>query len=113
MAHSNQIREFVLTDNGIDLLDVYRGSEGVLTGSARYAQEEKETAQRLLRQQEIERKRREIDRKRQQMEAAIADIKATYEAEKEELEKIIIEEEAQSKVIKDNREHLAALRKAD
>jgi len=39
MAHSNQIREFLLTDHGVELCDVYVGPEGVLTGSARLAQE--------------------------------------------------------------------------
>jgi circadian clock protein KaiC len=39
MAHSNQVREFLLTDKGIDLLDVYVGSEGVLTGSRRLEQQ--------------------------------------------------------------------------
>jgi circadian clock protein KaiC len=113
MAHSNQIREFVLTNHGIDLLDVYTGSEGVLTGSARYAQEEKEIAQSLLRQQEITRKQREIDRKRQQMEATISNIKTTFEAEKEELEKIITQEKAQLKIQNINKDHMAKLRKAD
>jgi circadian clock protein KaiC len=113
MAHSNQIREFLLTNNGITLLDVYTGPEGVLTGSARYAQEAKETAQRLMRQQETVRKRRELERKRQQMEAAIADLKATYEAEQEELEKMITQEEAQAKAQMDNREQFAILRQAD
>jgi len=112
-AHSNQIREFVLTDQGIDLLDVYTGSGGVLTGSARYAQGEKEKAQRLLRQQEIERKRREIDRKRQLMEAAIIDLKVTFEAAKDELEKIITQEEVQLGTQDKNREQLATVRKAD
>ena len=42
MAHSNQIREFLLTDQGIELADVYVGPQGVLTGSARQAQEAKE-----------------------------------------------------------------------
>ena len=41
MAHSNQIREFILTDHGIELLDVYVGPEGVLTGSSRLSQEAK------------------------------------------------------------------------
>src|SRR4029079_13496953 len=39
-AHSNQIREFLITSHGIDLQDVYLGPEGVLTGSMRLAQEE-------------------------------------------------------------------------
>ena len=104
-AHSNQIREFVLTDQGINLLDVYTGTEGVLTGSAGYAQVEKEKADRLLRQQEIEIKQREIDRKRQQMEAAIADLKAAFEAEKDKLEKNISREMAQLKTHNKNMEH--------
>ena len=53
MAHSNQIREFRLTNHGIELLDVYVGAEGVLTGSARLSQETKDDAEQLLRQQEI------------------------------------------------------------
>lgn len=113
MAHSNQIREFVLTDHGIDLLDVYTGTEGVLTGSARYAQEEKDTTQRLIRQQEIERKRREVERKRLQMEAAIAEIKATFEDESEELGRMIAQEEGHVSVQAKSKEQLALLRKAD
>ena len=44
MAHSNQIREFLLTDHGVELKDVYIGPEGVLTGSLRLAQEAREQA---------------------------------------------------------------------
>lgn len=113
MAHSNQIREFVLTDQGIELLDVYTGPEGVLTGSARYAQEEKELAQRLLREQEIERKRREIDRKHQQLTATIASLQANFESEKMELEKIIALEGAHLTALDSNKLHLAKLRNAD
>ena len=52
MAHSNQIREFVLTDRGIDLLDVRVGPEGVLIGSRRLAQEAREHAATAKRQQD-------------------------------------------------------------
>ncbi len=113
MAHSNQIREFIFTDHGIELLDVYTGSEGVLTGSARYAQLEKEKARKLLRQQEIDRKRREIDRKRRRMEAAIADLQVAFAAEKEELERIIAQEELELTIEDQNSKHLALMRKAD
>ncbi|MDF2930575.1 MAG: kaiC [Anaerospora sp.] len=113
MAHSNQIREFVLTDQGIELRDVYTGPEGVLTGSARYAQEEKELTQRLLREQEIERKRREIERKHQKMLTAIADLQADFESEKEELEKNIALEGAHLQSQDNNKLHLAKLRNAD
>lgn len=113
MAHSNQVREFILSDNGIELLDIYTGAEGGMVGSARYAQEEKEKAQRLLRQQEVERKRRELERKRQLMESAIANIQATFEAEKDELERNITQEEVQLIAQEENRKHLAVMRQID
>ena len=49
MAHSNQVREFVLSDKGIDLVDVYLGADRVLTGTARVAQEAQERAAAELR----------------------------------------------------------------
>ncbi|MGC7870891.1 circadian clock protein KaiC [Desulfosporosinus sp. SYSU MS00001] len=113
MAHSNQIREFVLTKNGIDLLDVYTGSEGVLTGSARYAQEAKEKAELVLRQEEILRKRRQITRKQQALETAIIDLKRNTESEIDELEKLIVQEERELTVKAQNKDDLAQHRKAD
>ena len=62
MAHSNQLREFLLTDHGIELEDVYIGLEGVLTGSSRLAQEAREKAAATARGEEIEAKRRELER---------------------------------------------------
>ncbi|MDD1665100.1 MAG: circadian clock protein KaiC, partial [Methanomicrobiales archaeon] len=64
MGHSNQVREFVLSDNGIQLLDVYIGSEGVLLGSARSEQEIKARAGKLAQEQEIARKRRDLELKK-------------------------------------------------
>ena len=60
MAHSNQMREFVLSDKGIRLVDVYLGSGQVLTGAARMAQEVKDRAQALANQQEEESRQREL-----------------------------------------------------
>jgi circadian clock protein KaiC len=62
MKHSNQIREFVITPEGIQLLDVYVGPEGVLTGSMRAAQEARESAEAIALQEEIAAKRREVER---------------------------------------------------
>ncbi|MCC6456004.1 MAG: circadian clock protein KaiC [Caldilineaceae bacterium] len=89
MAHSNQIREFQLTDRGIQLLDVYQGSEGVLTGTARLAQEAREQAEALVRWQEIERKQRELERKRQALDTQIDALRAEFRAEEEEMKTII------------------------
>jgi circadian clock protein KaiC len=71
MHHSNQIREFVITSNGIELLDVYVGSEGVLTGSMRMAQEAREKSAALVLEQEMRRRQRELDRRRGAIEAQI------------------------------------------
>ena len=83
MAHSNQMREYVLTDSGVDLLDVYTGASGVLTGSARLAQEATQEADVLRARQEIERKERELARKEEAVEARIAAIRAEFASEKE------------------------------
>src|SRR5580700_7002885 len=52
MGHSNQIREFLISDKGVDLVDAYIGPSGVLTGSARAAQNALEKAEALASQQE-------------------------------------------------------------
>jgi circadian clock protein KaiC len=110
MAHSNQIREFVFTDHGIELVDVYLGTEGVLTGTARAAQEAKETAAARLRQQDIERKQRNLERRNKALEAKIAALRAEFETEGEELEKEIIEQKQREGVLERDR---AVSRKAD
>ena len=97
MAHSNQIREFLLTDHGIALEDVYLGPSGVLTGSARLAQETKEKMAEAEAADELERKRREIERKRLLAEAQIAALRAGMDADEEELKKIAQQEKNREK----------------
>ncbi len=63
MAHSNQLREFRMGSDGIQLIPAYIGAGGVLTGSSRVAQEAKEKADALARQQEVERKQQHFARK--------------------------------------------------
>jgi circadian clock protein KaiC len=86
MAHSNQMREFIITDQGIDLVDVYLGPGGVFTGAARLQQEAQEKAAALAAQEELEHRRRVLDRKRQIMEAQVAALQAEISAEEEELQ---------------------------
>ncbi|MGZ8464592.1 MAG: circadian clock protein KaiC, partial [Candidatus Binatia bacterium] len=89
MPHSNQIREFTLTDHGAQLREVYAGVAGVLAGTARVAQEAREQAEALAQQQEIERKRRELESKRLAMEAQIASLRAAFTSESAEIEKAV------------------------
>jgi circadian clock protein KaiC len=113
MSHSNQIREFILTDNGIELLDVYVGPEGVLTGSARLSQEAKNDAEQLLRQQEIERKQTGIELKREATEAQIVVLKSEFKAEEAETLKLIETEKANAKRFAEDKTKMAKSRKAD
>ena len=113
MAHSNQIREFMLTNNGIQLLDVYVGPEGVLTGSARLSQETKDEAEQLLRQQEIRRKQFGLERMREAMEAQIVLLKSEFEAEESEALKIIGIEKARNEMFVQDKAKMAKSRKGD
>jgi circadian clock protein KaiC len=113
MAHSNQIREFLITDHGIDLVDVYLSSEGVLTGTARAAQEAREKAEALLRRQEIERKQRNMDRRSKALEARMTALRTQFEIEKEELEREIKERKRRAGVLDEDRAVMAARRAAD
>jgi circadian clock protein KaiC len=89
MAHSNQIREFVLSREGIRLVPPYIGSGVVLTGSSRVAQEAKEMAEALERSQEIEQRQEALERKRSALDAQIKILKMDFAAEELELERII------------------------
>jgi len=113
MSHSNQIREFLLTDHGIELLDVYIGPEGVLTGSARLSQEAKNDAEQLMHQQEIERKQSGIELKRAALEAQIVVLKSEFKAEEAETLKFIQREKATTRRFSENQKRMAASRKAD
>ncbi|MGZ7095425.1 MAG: ATPase domain-containing protein, partial [Methanobacterium sp.] len=113
MDHSNQVREFQLSDDGIEIVDVYLGPKGMLTGSARVSQMALENAQDLMREQDIERKQREIERKRKTMEAQITEIKSQFETEEEELERTLHQEEQKEDILKGDRVEMARMRKAN
>ena len=113
MAHSNQIREFLLTDHGVDLRDVYVGPSGVLTGSARLAQEAQEKAALLIRDQEVELRRIELERKRTALEAQIAVLRAELSVEEIASVKIIDQEKAEKAQMAQERVDMGLIRKAD
>jgi circadian clock protein KaiC len=98
MGHSNQIREYVLSDHGPKLVEPYLGPAGVLTGSARVAQEARETAETLLRAQEKEQRRREFERRREATERQIAELRAALRAQEDELGKAEAQDLARDQV---------------
>jgi len=110
MQHSNQVREFVITENGLDLIDVYLGPEGVLTGSAREAQILLEETGQVLHSHAITRKDRELLRKRKVLEAKIENLQTEFESTEEELNKIYIEEEIKKGMMQQTRQKMTEIR---
>ena len=110
MNHSNQIREYQLTSQGVKLVDAYLGGSGVLTGSARIAQEMVDAASSLRRTQDNERKQRDIQRKRAALERQIAELRAELESEEEEARKSLQHDEELEKRLQAERRAMAIQR---
>jgi circadian clock protein KaiC len=113
MAHSNQIREFLISDHGIDLVDAYIGASGVLTGSARAAQGALEKAAVLASQQEAAQLKREVERKRAALERQISGLRSDYETEAVELRRIAEQVGTRTFVLGTERAASGLLRQAD
>ncbi|HYH47433.1 MAG TPA: circadian clock protein KaiC [Thermoanaerobaculia bacterium] len=111
MAHSNQLREMRLTNQGIQLVEAYLGPAGALTGAARLAQEATEQAAAVARQQEVERRNRELDRKRRLLEARIAALELEFEGESEELRLNMDHALAREARLLSDRDEMARLRR--
>lgn len=106
MGHSNQVREFVITNDGLELVSVYLGPEGILVGSARQAQELQEATGIELRHYAVNRKDQEVERKRLVLEAKIASLKEEFESVREELNKTFVEDQLKKEIMEKNRRQL-------
>src|SRR5471032_1449145 len=113
MEHSNQIREFVLTNHGLRLLDVYLGPEGVLTGTARVSQEGREKAAGTFRRQQLEGRGRELDRKREIFEARMTMLRAEFQVEEEIIQQNISESKLLDAELLQDRGQMVRSREAD
>jgi len=113
MAHSNQIREFLLTDHGAELRDVYVGAGGVLTGSARLTQEAQEKAADTIRAQEMEHLQLELESKRRTLEAQIAAMRAEFEVQETEILKTIGQKQVREAQLAQEGMEMGQSRKAD
>ncbi|MBD5656750.1 MAG: circadian clock protein KaiC, partial [Candidatus Eremiobacteraeota bacterium] len=114
MAHSNQVREFLLTDRGVELRAVYTGpSGGLLTGSARTTLEAQEKAEALERDLGIEGKKRELERNQQSLDAQIAVLRANFRVEQAEALRTVEQAETSAAVLSGDRVQMARLRQSD
>ena len=101
-----------MTDRGIDLVDVYIGSEGVLTGSARALQEARDHSEKLVKRQDVERRQRVLDRKRRALESRIAALRAEFETEEEDLKQLLEADEGLERSIADSRTDIGRRRRS-
>ncbi|MEP6674885.1 MAG: circadian clock protein KaiC [Ferruginibacter sp.] len=113
MKHSNQVREFVISSEGIKLVEVFLGPEGVLIGSAREAQKLMEETGLALKTHSHSSKEREIERKNKILEAQIEALRFEFDSVKEELNRSAVEEELKREIIQKNRSKMLRLRQGD
>jgi circadian clock protein KaiC len=110
MKNSNQVREFIITDNGIEIVEVTLGPDGVLVGSAREAYHLEKDTRDALRNNLLNRKNKEIESKKSILDAKIAKLKTEFELVKDELNRIYIEEELRNEVTEKNKKRLVKIR---
>ncbi len=113
MAHSNQVREFLISHRGIDLVDAYIGPGGVLTGASRVLQAAREKAECLAGQQEAARRKREWERKRAALEQQITGLRYEYESEEAEGRRLDEQAATRNRALTAERTELGRWRQAD
>ncbi len=113
MAHSNQIREFRLTDHGVELLDVYVGPGGVLTGSARLAQEARERAEEVAAQEDAGEQIAALERRRKALESQIAVMRAEFAAAEVDAKRLIRQSELRRERLAQDVAVMGSSRQAD
>lgn len=112
MAHSNQIREFRITKDGIDLIPPYVGPSGVLTGSARFAQEAKEEAEEISRSEELGLLKLNLEQQKKTLDAQIRTLQAEFEDKKAAFKKKVQDENRRKGSLDKNRQQLRSMRTA-
>ncbi len=110
MAHSNQVREFLITNDGVKLMQVYTGPSGALMGSARLAQEAAEKRSALDRKLAMATKQKELLRKRTVLEAQIAGLRAELEGQEAESQRIGEDENEREREIARDKKEMAVKR---
>jgi circadian clock protein KaiC len=113
MAHSNQVREFVMSKEGVRLLPVYVGAGTVLTGSARLSQEARERTEEQSRQQQTEQKRKDLERRRAAVEAQIELLRGQLAEEEERFAQVIHEEEGRKQQLEEDAEAMSKIRRVE
>ncbi|HEX3625176.1 MAG TPA: ATPase domain-containing protein, partial [Verrucomicrobiae bacterium] len=113
IAHSNQVREFLISSNGIKLVDTYIGATGVLTGSARLSQEAREHMEKQAIKEEAQRKGLVFEHRSKSVAAQIAALRAGLQTEKEEYDRVLAGVRLRERQGKIDRAAMAKSRRVD
>jgi circadian clock protein KaiC len=113
MGHSNQIREFIMSDHGIELVDVYVGPSGVLAGSARLAVEAREAAEEVALREEIDGLKLRLEQAHAALDSRWAAMQAEFRADEQELRREIKAKQRLARGIIEGRAAMARKRRSD
>ncbi|AWM03869.1 circadian clock protein KaiC [Bradyrhizobium amphicarpaeae] len=113
ISHSNQVREFVMSNSGIHLLEPYLGEGGALTGSARRNEEARARRAETERQTEVARVQDQVTQRRRRALAQIEALNADIEADEAELKRLMTAEEIYQQQSRENTAALARGRGLD
>jgi len=113
MAHSNQMREFMLTDHGIRLMDVYTGHGEVYTGSARAIQESRDKADGVAADQASRRRQLEITDEQLALEAQVRTLQSRLAGLKQGMTVAVKQEQERGAIASHDTKGLARGRSAD
>jgi circadian clock protein KaiC len=111
MKSSNQVREFIISDKGIEIVELVIGPDGVLVGSARKAYELDRAKEEISKKHAIARKNKEIERKKNILDSKIKRLTSQFEMDKEELNRKEMEDEMINEVKEKNRKEIMKGRK--
>jgi len=112
-AHSNQVREFVLSDSGFELLDVSVGANGAIVGSARLALEAEDRVAAQRRAEAVELRHRGLIRRRAEAEAQVEALHASLDAEEAEAERLDSDDEVRLQAVEREEAAMGLHRGAD
>jgi circadian clock protein KaiC len=93
-AHSNQVRELILSSDGVDLADVYQFGTEVLMGTARVHKEMEASRAEQAERAERERRQRDLARQIEQAESRIREANSELQRLQDQL---ALEEEANTR----------------
>ena len=111
MKCSNQVREFKITSNGIEIVELMVGPEGILIGSARRAYELEQTKSEVLKKHGLAKKNKEIEQRKAILDNKIKSLISQFEMEKTALNNKETENELTKKVTEMNRKEIMQGRK--